>query len=170
MNNRRVPKYLTGWGLRSAASLLNYFLFAITQTNFGCLLIPSSLFFLPQQMSASPSVCFTYAIILWSHIAAQNHIYLFFLRLPPLQRLVSCYTFLSASFPPLYICYSLHPTIRILLTLACLIRVRQGKIKTKASPFFPPLPSTCPLPLSSASSFLPHSPFPCTPVSWITGR
>lgn len=61
---------------------------------------------------------------------------------------------LLPSHPPPYICYSLHPAIRILLTLACLIRVRQRKIKTKASPFFPPRPSTCPLPPSRASSFL----------------
>lgn len=60
-------------------------------------------------------------------------------------------------YPPLllYICYSLHPAIRILLTLACLIRVRQRKIKTKASPFFFfSLPTTCLLPPSNASSFL----------------
>lgn len=57
--------------------------------------------------------------------------------------------------PPLYICFSLHPAIGILLTLACLIRVRQRERKTKASPFLPP--STCPLPHSSVSS-LSHLP------------
>lgn len=69
--------------------------------------------------------------------------------------------------PPLYICYSLHPAIGILLTLACLIRVRQRKGK-KQRPLLLRFPPRVLSLLSNASGFL--SPLSHFSVSWITGR
>lgn len=115
-------------------------LFVCNRTNKLWMSSYSVFFILFATANVSLPICLLYIChyFMIPYCGAKPYLPYFSFRLPPLQRLVSCYTFLSASFPPLYICYSLHPAIRILLTLACLIRVRQGKIKTKASPFFFP--------------------------------
>lgn len=135
-------------------------------TDFGDLIFSFFLLFI-QQISTSPSVCFTYVYFFYLSILQHKTIITFqAFSIVLAQVSVMVYPPLCFSFLLSYIWYSLHPAIGILLTLACLIRVRQRKRKTKASPFL--LPSTCPLPPSSASSFL--SPPSHSSVCRITGR
>lgn len=139
----------------SPASPLNYLLCAIRRTHASVSRPFPSLFLLStSKVSTFPSVSFTYANFLSSHLAAPGRVYLSsFLfcvssglchDIPPALRFV----------PTLYICYSLHVAIGILLTLACLIRVRLSRKKEKQRPRLYSLPSSCPLPPSNASSYL----------------
>lgn len=153
--------------LHSAASLPNYLSSAIRNTQILVTWFFSFFLLFIQQISTSPSVCFTYVYFFYLSILQHKTIITFqAFSIVLAQVSVMVYPPLCFSFLLSYIWYSLHPAIGILLTLACLIRVRQRKRKTKASPFL--LPSTCPLPPSSASSF--HSPPSHSSVCRITGR
>lgn len=127
-----------------------------THYHFGCLYPP----FLTQQMSSSPSVCFTYAISFFKyHPILQLKTIFTFCCFLPCEDSGRCHVLPSLQLfvPPLYICYSLHPCIWIQLTQTFLIRVSQRKIINRSLLFFPPspLPLHMPTPSSrSACSFL----------------
>lgn len=141
--------------LYSVASPLNYLLFAVRHRVWSVFF-----FFLPSK-SKPPHLSVLHIPTVYHLILQHKTIFTFlgFIILKA-QVIVMVYPPLCFFIPPLYICYFLHPAIGILLTLVCLIRVRQRERKTKASPFLPP--STCPLPPSSACSF---SHLPLTPQS-----
>lgn len=95
------------------------------------------LFFFNQQISTSPSVCFTHTYFFFiPSCSSRPCLPVLMFKVPSLRRLRTGYTSLSCFFiPPLYICSSVHPPIRILLTLACLIRGKQKEGKQRGSPF-----------------------------------